>query len=288
MTHVFEDRVEVGPAHLRSRCCLPRATNAIVLALPRGGVPVGFEVAQALGLPLDVLAVRKLGLPGQPELAMGRDRERWRLASNEDVLRFADGRRGDPRTGAASGAGGAGAAREADRAPRPPLQMTGCTAILVDDGLATGATMEVAVRALRGLRATRIVVAVPVASQQARDRIAAVADEGRASRSADVLQCGRPAEPRLQPDLDAEVGELLAQTSCAWGSTRPVRSRKRHEPIPGDSARGVLPRTVSANGPGVSTPKLQQDLLLRSNGATARGATQMSELGPQKSCASTT
>ena len=127
-------------------------TKAIVLALPRGGVPVGYEVASALGLPLDVLVVRKLGMPSQPELAMGAVASGGAIVLNEDVVRYL------PR---GSNAVEQVKARELQelarreqsyRGHRPALQMRGRTGILVDDGLATGATMEAAVRALRSLR----------------------------------------------------------------------------------------------------------------------------------------
>ena len=87
MARVFADRRDAGRA-LRSRSRLPRRPDAIVLAFPRGGVPVGFEVAQALGLPLDVLVVRKLGLPAQPELAMGAIASGGAVVLNDDVLRL--------------------------------------------------------------------------------------------------------------------------------------------------------------------------------------------------------
>ena len=90
MTRIFDNRVEAGRALARSLFAYRGAPDAIVLGLPRGGVPVGFEVAQALGLPLDVLVGRKLGLPGQPEIAMGAISTGGALVLNEEILRFAD------------------------------------------------------------------------------------------------------------------------------------------------------------------------------------------------------
>lgn len=142
-------------------------TNALVLALPRGGVPVAYEVACALGLPLDVLAVRKLGAPGQRELAMGAVTSNGTVVLNEDILRGL--RLGEHEIHSLI-------VREREHAERqeqlyrqnlPPLAIEGRVAILVDDGLATGATMRAAVKDLRA-RAAKVVVAVPVGALEAR------------------------------------------------------------------------------------------------------------------------
>jgi putative phosphoribosyl transferase len=221
MTRVFEDRVQAGRALARQLLDYRGATNAIVLALPRGGVPVGFEIAQALGLPLDVLVVRKLGLPGQPELAMGAIASGGALVLNEDVLRFADGREADLEQVRRREQLELERRERQYRGARPPLQMSGCTAILVDDGLATGATMEVAVRALRGLAAGRIVVAVPVASREARDRIAAVADEVVCLEVPTFFSAVGQWYRDFGQTSDAQVSELLAQSCCGLGADAP-------------------------------------------------------------------
>ena len=217
MTRVFEDRVEAGRALAQSLFAYRGATSAIVLALPRGGVPVGFEVARALGLPLDVLVVRKLGLPGQPELAMGAIATGGALVLNEDVLRFAGGRESALEQVRRLEQVELERRERQYRGSRPPLQMAGRTGILVDDGLATGATMEVAVRALRGLGATRIVVAVPVASRRACEEISHLVDE---------IVCGTTSEPFHAVGLfyedfrqlpDDEIEELLAPGASPSG-----------------------------------------------------------------------
>jgi predicted phosphoribosyltransferase len=173
----FADRADAGRALARALATYRQAPDAVVLGLPRGGVPVAFEIAQALDLPLDVLVVRKLGLPWQPELAMGAIASGGALVVNEDVLRHLGGR-GDALESVRAREQAELERREREyRGDRPPLDLRGRTGILVDDGLATGATMEAAVRALKALDASRVVVAVPVASVEARDRIAAVADE---------------------------------------------------------------------------------------------------------------
>jgi len=177
MQRIYADRADAGRVLATALESHRGEDGTIVLGLPRGGVPVAYEIATRLGLPLDVLVVRKLGLPSQPELAMGAIASGGALVRNEEVMRYL-GDRAD-----AFEAVRVQEQRELERREReyrgdwPPLQLRGRTGILVDDGLATGATMEAAVRALQALGARRVLVAVPVASPEARDRIAAVADE---------------------------------------------------------------------------------------------------------------
>jgi len=174
---IFADRADAGRALATALESRRGAADTIVLGLPRGGVPVAYEVAAALALPLDVLVVRKLGLPWQPELAMGAIASGGALVLNDEVVRYLGGR-DDAFEAVRAREQAELERRERDfRGDRPPLDMRNRTGILVDDGLATGATMEAAVRSLQALGASRVVVAVPVASPEARDRIAAVADE---------------------------------------------------------------------------------------------------------------
>lgn len=164
-SHRYRDRTDAGRrlAGVLTEV-LPEPGAAVVLALPRGGLPVAAEISSALGLPLDVLIVRKLGLPFQPELAMGAIASGGSRVLNRDVI-------------AISGVGEAAiaAVEEHERAelrrreemyrgdrPFPPLE--GRTVILVDDGVATGSTIQAAIRAVRSHGPDRIVVAVPVGS----------------------------------------------------------------------------------------------------------------------------
>ena len=177
MQRMFADRTDAGRALAAALKAHAGAAETLVLGLPRGGVPVAYEVAQALELPLDVLVVRKLGLPWQPELAMGAIASGGALVRNEEVVRYL-GDRDEAFEAVRAREQAELERRERDyRGNRPPLAVRGRTGILVDDGLATGATMEAAVRSLKALGARRVVVAVPVASAEARERIAAVADE---------------------------------------------------------------------------------------------------------------
>jgi predicted phosphoribosyltransferase len=171
----FVNRIDAG-RRLAERLRHLGPSHPVVLGLPRGGVPVAREVAAALHAPLDVLVVRKLGAPVQPELALGAITTAgmvvdWRLArqlgvSREEVEAIAAREREEL------------ASRERRyRGGRPAPAVEGRTVIVVDDGLATGATSEAAVRALRPRGPARIVLAVPVGSPSAVDRLSALADE---------------------------------------------------------------------------------------------------------------
>ncbi len=164
MTQGFRDRADAGKRLADKLARYADRPDVVVLALPRGGVPVGFEVATRLRAPLDVFVVRKLGVPGHEELAMGALATGGVLVLNESVVAGLD---------IASEVIDRVKARESQelerreklyRDDRPPLEVAGQTTILVDDGLATGSTMRAAVQALERLRPARIVVAVPVAA----------------------------------------------------------------------------------------------------------------------------
>ena len=160
----FVDRVDAGRRlgeRLSARGVVGR--DVVVLGLPRGGVPVAFEVARALGAPLDVLVVRKLGAPSQPELAMGAIGEGGVRVLNDDVVAGLRVRSDD--LAAAEDRERAILVRRVARfrSGRPPVSLTGRTAVIVDDGIATGSTARAACRIARARGATRVVLAVPVA-----------------------------------------------------------------------------------------------------------------------------
>lgn len=158
----FADRADAG-RQLAERLSSLRGEDVVVLALPRGGVPVAHEVAQALDAPLDVIVVRKLGVPSQPELAMGAIGEDGARVLNRDVLHAA--RVGDAELAAVEERERDELARRARRfrADRPREPLAGRTAVIVDDGIATGATARAACHVAREHGATRVVLAVPVA-----------------------------------------------------------------------------------------------------------------------------
>jgi predicted phosphoribosyltransferase len=167
MTKQFRDRAEAGRWLAASLAGYAHRADVTVLALPRGGVPVAFEVARVLGAPLDVFVVRKLGVPGQEELAMGAIATGGVRVVNQHVVR----QLGIPASVIEQVA--AVENRELDRrerlyrGERPPLPIRGRTVILVDDGLATGSTMMAAIEALRLQGPARIVIAAGVGSPQA-------------------------------------------------------------------------------------------------------------------------
>lgn len=168
----FPDRTEAGR---RLAAELPALERPIVLGLPRGGVPVAAAVARAIGAPLDVFVVRKLGLPAQPELAMGAVASGGVRVLNESVLREASVP-ADVLEEVAAREGAAVEARERNyRGDRPPPQLAGRDVVLVDDGLATGATMRAAAAAVQLHAPSRVVAAVPVAPA---DTAAAFARDG--------------------------------------------------------------------------------------------------------------
>jgi predicted phosphoribosyltransferase len=215
---VFRDRRDAGRAlagllgHYQGR------DDIIVLALPRGGVPAGYEVATALGAPLDVFIVRKLGVPGHEELAMGATASGGVVVLNDDVVRDlgvppdaiervtqAEGRELQRR-------------EQAYREDRPPPDVTGKVVILVDDGLATGSSMRAAILALRRLGPARMVVAVPAAPESTCQELSAEVDEVVcATTPSPFFAVGRQYSDFTQTSDDEVRGLLRA----AW-SARPV------------------------------------------------------------------
>jgi predicted phosphoribosyltransferase len=172
-SRVFADRSAAGRELAGAVLKLKLRPPVLVLGLPRGGVPVAYEVARALHAPLDVLVVRKIGMPGQPELAIGA------IASGDVIVREADMAGLDiPFEQIAKRERVELERREqAYRAGLPPLDLPGRAVVLVDDGLATGATMVAAVRAARKAGAASVVVAAPVASDSAVALVGAEADQ---------------------------------------------------------------------------------------------------------------
>lgn len=173
----FSDRTVAGRLLAQRLSDYRGRADVVVLALPRGGVPVAFEVARELGAPLDVFVVRKLGVPGHRELAMGAIAPGGVRVLNDEVIREI----GITTEQIAQVA--ANEQRELERRERlyrahvPPLDLRGRTTILVDDGLATGATMRAAVVAVRQLGAARVVVAIPVGPGETYERFGRDADE---------------------------------------------------------------------------------------------------------------
>jgi predicted phosphoribosyltransferase len=213
MPRYFRDRREAGRLLAEQLRPYAHRQDVIVLALPRGGVPVAYEVATALGAPLDVFLVRKLGVPGYEELAMGAVATGGVRVVNDEVVRGL--RIPDYVIDAVSVWEQQELARRerAYRGERPEPNVRDRTVILVDDGLATGATMLAAIKTLRQQQPAQIVVAVPTASPRTCEEMRAVAN--------DVI-CAITPEPFYSVGLwyedfsqttDEEVRELLARST---------------------------------------------------------------------------
>ncbi|MBS1804918.1 MAG: phosphoribosyltransferase [Acidobacteria bacterium] len=211
---VFANRHEAGRILGASVAKLPDLADGVVLGLVRGGVPVAFEVANACSLPLDILVVRKLGVPWQPELAMGAIASGGAIVLNEDVLR-------------SSRITGAQLEQVTNRERvelhrremlyrqgRPALSVSGRAVILVDDGLATGASMRVAIRAVKDA-ARRVVVAVPVGAKSTCEELKTLADEVVCALTPDPLEAVSQFYQDFEPTPDDEVRGLLSANTCA-------------------------------------------------------------------------
>lgn len=173
---IFKDRVTAG-RELAKRLAEFQDQNAVVLALPRGGVPVALEIAQSLHAPLDVIVVRKLGIPFQPELAMGAVGEGGIVSRNDQVIAMA---------GITPEQFEEARLREnqvvADRAHKfrgghASVSLKGRTVLIVDDGIATGSTAQAACFVARALSAEKIILAVPVGSKEAVEALSRIADQ---------------------------------------------------------------------------------------------------------------
>lgn len=231
----FRDRVDAGRQLAKALAVYADRDDVQLLALPRGGVPVAFEVARALHVPLDVFIVRKLGLPSHPEYAMGAiaggvtvlddavvkrfgvtasaladviDRERIELHRREDLYRGGE----------------------------PPPQLSGKTVILVDDGLATGSTMKAAVAALRKEKARRVIVAVPIGAYETCEMLRDEADAVVCAQTPDPFYAVGVWYDDFKQTTDDEVRELLdsAARHLQRTSSRPSAAEKS------DDQRGEL------------------------------------------------
>jgi predicted phosphoribosyltransferase len=210
----FVDRREAGGVLAERLKQFANRKDIAVLALPRGGVPVGYEVARALRAPLDVFVVRKLGLPGQAELAMGAIASGDVRVLNEDVLESY------PVSQAAIEAVARAERLELERRERayrdgrPLVPIDGRIVILVDDGLATGSTMRAAVLAVRRLRPARIVVAVPVGAWQTCEALRDVADEVVCAFTPEPFRAVGLWYADFSQTTDEEVRQLLLRANA--------------------------------------------------------------------------
>lgn len=210
---LFQDRTEAGQRLAQQLKAYANRQDLLVLGLPRGGVPVAFEVAKALNAPLDVFLVRKLGVPGHEELAMGAIASGGVRILNQEVVENLHISEEIIDRVAATEQQELERREHAYRDDRPPLDLSDRTVILVDDGLATGATMRVAVVAIRQQHPKQIIAVVPVSSPE-------ICDELRVE--VDKIICAETPRPfvavglwykKFSQTTDAEVQNLLKQAA---------------------------------------------------------------------------
>lgn len=206
----YHDRAAAGRALALRLMRYAGRTDVLVLALPRGGVPVAYEVARALDAPLDIFVVRKLGLPGHEEFAIGAVATGGVRVLNDELVRSLGVDPRDLESLTRRERAELERRERAYRGDRPPPDVRGRTVILVDDGLATGSTMRAAIEALRAEGPAQIVVAVPTAAAETCEELSGLVDD---------VVCASTPEPFLAVGLwyddfsqttDEEVRELLA------------------------------------------------------------------------------
>jgi len=215
MERAFENRTEAGRLLAEELKMYASRNDVVVLGLPRGGVPVAYEVAKHLHLPLDVFIVRKLGVPGFEELAAGAIASGGVRVLNEDVVRAI------PYAAEAIEAVTAKETAELQRREqiyregRPAPELSGKIVILVDDGVATGATMRAAVKALRERSAAKIVMAVPVAPPDTCEELAQETDEAICLTTPPFFQAVGQYYEDFSQTSDDDVRELLTKAALA-------------------------------------------------------------------------
>jgi putative phosphoribosyl transferase len=204
----FQDRRDAGRILAKAVQELPGQEDGIVLGLVRGGVPVAYELAKACGLPLDILVVRKLGAPGQEELAMGAIASGGEVVLNEDVVRSFRVSGKMLQLMIEYEKESIARLEYIYREGRPPMEIEGRAVILVDDGLATGASMRAAIKAVKA-RARSVIVAVPVGARSTCEQLAKEADAFVCPVMPEVFDAVSLFYREFEPTSDEEVRALL-------------------------------------------------------------------------------
>ena len=228
---MFQDRRDAGRKLAQRFDAFVGTPDLVVLALPRGGVPVGYEVATRLGAPLDVLVVRKLGVPGHSELAMGAIASGGIQVVDQRVMEMVGVSRDELEAVARSERDELDRRERAFRGGRPALDVTGKTAILVDDGLATGASMAAAIDALRTRGPARIIAAVPVAPPETCEALGRRADEMICLDTPERMYAvglwyedfTQTSDAEVRQLLDVAAREVPARTTAATDAGRRAR-----------------------------------------------------------------
>jgi putative phosphoribosyl transferase len=216
----FRDRTEAGRFLAELLQDYAGRDDVIVLALPRGGVPVGYELAEALGAPLDIFVVRKLGVPGHEELAMGAIASGGMVVLNQEAIEAFGISEEQLRQAVQREYRELQRREQTYREGRTPPALEGKTVILVDDGLATGSTMRAAALAVREQNPAKIVVAVPVAASQTCDEFRDLVDEIVCGLQPRSFQAVGVWYEDFSQTGDEEVRELLARASEHAGARR--------------------------------------------------------------------
>jgi putative phosphoribosyl transferase len=209
---IFQDRRDAG-RQLAEALQRFAEVDPVILALPRGGVPVGFEVASVLAAPLDVVLVRKIGVPGHEELALGAvvDGANPQLVLNEEIVRLAAPKDGYIETEEKRQLAEIERQHHLYRGDKPPTDVSGRTAIVIDDGIATGATVKAALLGIARSKPRRLVLAVPVAPPDTIDDLSTACDEIVCLQSPDPFYAVGAHYVDFSPTSDDEVVRLLAQ-----------------------------------------------------------------------------
>lgn len=224
MSSHFRNRRHAGMVLAGLLLDYSRRPDLLVLALPRGGVPVAYEVAEAFGAPLDVFLVRKLGAPGQPELGMGAIASGGVRLLNENIVALLGVQRETIRRATEAESLELARRERLYREERLPPAIAGRTVILVDDGLATGASMRVAARALRQHRPAEVVAAVPVAAAKACAALECEVDEVVCPLTPSPFSAVGAWYRDFRPTSDEEVRSLLALAEQRSGGKARERS----------------------------------------------------------------
>jgi predicted phosphoribosyltransferase len=212
---VLDNRFEAGRLLAQRLQQYSNRADVLVLALPRGGVPVGFEIARALNVMLDVFVVRKLGVPGHEELAMGAIATGDVLILQDDIVQALHVPQEAIERVVREQEAELRRRQDAFRSGRPPVDLRGRVVILVDDGIATGSTMYAAIAALKKLDPARIVLAVPVAAPSTFRDLAAEVDEAICLSTPEPFRAVGEWYADFSQTTDAEVRQLLERAAQA-------------------------------------------------------------------------
>jgi putative phosphoribosyl transferase len=263
----FSDRADAGQ-RLARRLEYLRGGDNVVLGLPRGGVPVAFEVARALGAPLDVIVVRKLGVPFQPELAMGAIGEGGVKVTNDEVIR---------RSGVTESEFAAVERRELVdlqrqaerfRAGRPHVDIAGRTVIVVDDGIATGSTASAACQVARRHGATTVIMAAPVGAPESINALRAVCDEVVCLDAPPFFAAVGTWYDDFRHVPDADVTNLLERASAAV----PTATAATAAPAPPPAPRSNPPSgRKQSSGPSPGHPKRDEPVEVQADSVRLAG-----------------